>query len=704
MKRLIILGCILSIMLLCCACSEQEPNEEVTMEENLDNHNESNTDNGNSESNTENNNQKVDYSYGFTVNEFKDSTGLNIPYNGEPINMSYTVKNEGPEFTGAILIFLSGETQEYTVKDSNKTGVMVPVDFPANKKTTVEFTFEPSYGSKGEVLPITFGCVLEADSRATSDTYSFGHAYSMLPLANEFGNLHINNDVSEIKQPSQVETVKTPMPQEDIDKYVYTGSRGDAVNKLKDNRIELLVNGEKCDGKIYTGNNSTSLDIRAFGGEPTEYAVTMLLNGVPLGLDAIHITADGKNYDTAHVNIDFNGLDKDKYSIEEYNTLYVVACPVTYGENEMPDKVMVASVSKEKKEVGSETDEDTSQEENDREESDNNGNEIDSEIIKGAKLVDGFEGKAILHYDEKKGVVVINAGSGRYKVGCASNGVIDEASLKEVEIERQPKIYVYEDNIVFASRDPLAGNKVQQYDTNKRELSKVVNIPDSRRLVEYNAGIGKYAAKGAIRNQVGIYNFEEGKEIDKIKIQDNRWTSVLSMVKGDKGYAFYGLYERQKGKQGVPCFGLIGFDGKVTIKGDDRGDGEMFINGLVLYNEAGEMGYNEISKVAYLFDADSGEIKKMNVETTDSSNVHISSTGKYIVTETGVNDEGEPCKKKYDIFSGESGELIDSIEVECVGEDLIHLIGIINESEGCLLFKHSQSEKVTYHKYYIEES
>lgn len=701
MKRLIILGCILSIMLLCCACSEQEPNEEVTMEENLDNHNESNTDNGNSESNTENNNQKVDYSYGFTVNEFKDETGLNIPYDGEPINMSYTVKNEGPEFTGAILIFLSGETQEYTVKDSNKTGVIVPVDFPANKKTTVEFTFVPSYGSKGEVLPITFGCVLEADSRATSDTYSFGHAYSILPLANEFGNLHINNDVNGIKQPSQVETIKTPMPQEDIDKYVYTGSRGDAVNKLKENKIELLVNGEKCDGKIYTGNDSTSLDIRAFGGEPTEYAVTMLLNGVPLGTDAIYITADGKNYETAHVDIDFNRLDKDEYSIEEYNTLYVVACPVTYGEYEIPSKVMVASVSKEKKEADSKTDE-----ESDKEVPDNNSNKeaINSEIIKGAKLVDDFEGKVISHYDEEKGVVVVYAGGGRYKVGQISNGVIDETSLKEVEIDRQPKMYVYEDNIVFTTKGTSVGKQLQQYDINKNELSKVVNIPDSRSLVEYNAGVGKYAAEGAIGKQIGIYDFEEGKEVDKIKIQDNRWISVLSMVKGDKGYAFYGLYERQKGKQGVPCFGLIGFDGKVTIKGDDRGDGEMFINGLVLYNEAGEMGYNEISKVAYLFDADSGEIKKMNVETTDSSNVHISSTGKYIVTETGVNDEGEPCKKKYDIFSGESGKLIDGIEVECVGEDLIHLIGIINESEGCLLFKHSQSEKVTYHKYYIEES
>ncbi|MBQ3061657.1 MAG: hypothetical protein IJD02_04370 [Lachnospiraceae bacterium] len=407
MRRLMLISWMLFIMISLCACSEQEPNEEVTMKETLENDSGSNTDVRDSD----NVDQEVDYSYGFTINEYRDATGINIPYNGEPINMSYTVKNVGSEFTGAILIFVSGETQEYTVKDSNKTGVMVPVVFPANKETTVEFTFEPSCGSKGEVVPIAFGCVLEADSRAASDTYSFGHAYSMLPLANEFGNLHINNNVNEIKQPSKVETVKTPMPQEDIDKYVYTGSRGDVVNKLKDNRIELLVNEEKCDGKIYTGNDSTSLDIRAFGGETTEYAVTMLLNGIPLLTDAMRITADGKNYDTAHVNIDFNGLDKDKYSIEEYNTLYVVACPVTYGENEMPDKVMVASVSKEKKEVGSETDEDTSQEENDREESDNNGNEIDSEIIKGAKLVDGFEGKAILHYDEKKGVVVINAGS-----------------------------------------------------------------------------------------------------------------------------------------------------------------------------------------------------------------------------------------------------------------------------------------------------
>ena len=69
----------------------------------------------------------------------------------------------------------------------------------------------------------------------------------------------------------------------------------------------------------------------------------------------------------------------------------------------------------------------------------------------------------------------------------------------------------------------------------------------------------------------------------------------------------------------------------------------------------------------------------MDVETTDISNVNISSNGKYIVTETDVNDEEEPCKKKYDIFSGESGKLIDGIEVDCVGEDLIHLIVIINE-------------------------
>ena len=72
----------------------------------------------------------------------------------------------------------------------------------------------------------------------------------------------------------------------------------------------------------------------------------MLLNGVPLLTDAIHITADGRNYDTAHVDIDFNKLDKDKYSIEEYNTLYVVACPVTYGKYEMPSKVIVANISK----------------------------------------------------------------------------------------------------------------------------------------------------------------------------------------------------------------------------------------------------------------------------------------------------------------------------------------------------------------------
>ena len=695
MKRLIILGCILSIMLFCCACSEKEPNEEVTMEETLENDGESNpNDDGN-----ENNNQEVNYVYGFTINEFKDETGLNIPYDGEPINMSYTVENEGSEFTGAILIFLSGETQEYTVKDSNKTGVIVPVDFPANKKTTVEFTFVPSYGSKGEVLPITFGCVLEADSRATSDTYSFGHAYGILPLANEFGNLHINNDVSGIKQPSQVETVKTPMPQEDIDKYVYTGSRGDAVNKLKDNKIELLVNGEKCDGKIYTGNDSTSLDIRAFGGEPTEYAVTMLLNGTPLLTDAIHITADGRNYDTAHVDIDFNRLDKDEYSIEEYNTLYVVACPVNYGHNEMPSKVMVASVSKEKKEEDSEIDN-----EDDKGTIDKNDNGVDSGIIKGAKIMESFSDKVIVYYSEEKEVIVINAGNGVYKVGHVEKGVIDEESFETVGIERQPMIYAFDDNIMFTTRGSLDGEKIQQYDINKRELSEVINIIDSRSIVEYNSGIGSYAANGAIGKQVGIYDLKDGKEIDKIGIQDNRWISVRTMVKGDKGYAFCGYYEPEKKGESKLCFGFIDFEGKVTIEGENKPKAELYNNGMVMYGEAKNIGENGISKDAYIIDADSGEVKKIDVEVTDVSRVHISSTGKFIVTETGVNAEEEPCKKKYDIFSGESGKLIDSIEVECVGEDLIHLIGVINESEGCLLFKHSQSEKVTYHKYYIKES
>lgn len=76
MKRLILICCILTMMLMICACSEQEPNEEVTMKETLEN-DENNVD---SENNTENNKQEVNYAYGFTVNEFKDDTGLNIPY------------------------------------------------------------------------------------------------------------------------------------------------------------------------------------------------------------------------------------------------------------------------------------------------------------------------------------------------------------------------------------------------------------------------------------------------------------------------------------------------------------------------------------------------------------------------------------------------------------------------------------------------
>lgn len=77
MKRLILICCILTMMLMICACSEQEPNEEVTMKETLEKNDENNVD---SENNTENNNQEVNYAYGFTVNEFKDDTGLNIPY------------------------------------------------------------------------------------------------------------------------------------------------------------------------------------------------------------------------------------------------------------------------------------------------------------------------------------------------------------------------------------------------------------------------------------------------------------------------------------------------------------------------------------------------------------------------------------------------------------------------------------------------
>lgn len=286
------------------------------------------------------------YNYSFGVNGYRDATGMNIPYDGEPIKMSYTIDNGDYEFVGAILIFIGGELQEYTIVETKEKGIKVPVDFSAHTETTVEFAFEPSYGNRGEVLPITFGFVLESECRPDCEYFDFGHAYGMSPFANGFGNLHMNCNSKENKTICKVDTFKTVMPQEDIDRYVFTSSNGEVINRLKNNRIELLVNGEKYNETIHMGDGRVTFGVRAFGGETIEYAVTMLLNGTPLLTDVIHITADGRNYDTAHVDIDFNKLDKDEYSIEEYNTLYVVACPVTYGKYEMPSKVIVANVSK----------------------------------------------------------------------------------------------------------------------------------------------------------------------------------------------------------------------------------------------------------------------------------------------------------------------------------------------------------------------
>ena len=681
MKKLKLIYYIILCMIFFCACSEQEANEDVKM----DNIQKENGDN------KENAGQKEEYSYSFCVNEYIDSNGLNIPYNGEPINMSYTVENDGAEFTGAIIIFVSGVPQKYTVKETNKTGVMVPVDFPSDKETTVEFTFEPSYGSKGEILPITFGCVLESDSRATSATYSFGHAYSILPLASEFGNLNINVDVKGNAQSTKVETVKMPMPQEDIDKYIYTDRHGDAVNKLKDNKIELLVNGENYIGNVYIGDNVTSLDIRAFGGEATEYVITMLLNGIPLETDAIHITADGKNYDTAHLDIDFNELDIDRYYIEEYNTLYVVACPATFGNNEMPNKVMVANVSKEKS-TGSVIDNENKEE--------TTGN--DEEIIKGAKQIKEFDGKSIIYLDAEKEIVVIKGKETTYEIGSFIAGKIDESSLKQVGIKGQLNIYDYEDNIVFVSRGTSSGKELQQYDIEKKELSKVVDIPNSMGVVEYNAGVGKYAIMGYDGGAINVYDTEKVL-IDKIEIADNRITHIYSMVKGDKGYAFYGAYYPKKDAQSESCFGFIDFDGKVSIEGDNKPAGKVYDTGIVICKDTTDMSPGEICKEVYMAWADEKKVDKIKVRFTGNSDLIVSSTGKYIIIEE-LNGEGEVYKQTYDIYTSESGKLIDSIEVECVGEEYIGLVDSINENENSLIFRYTKGENKTYHKYCIKES
>lgn len=275
------------------------------------------------------NGEDVAFAYGFGI--ISPAAEETIKYDGKPIEIEYYIDNAGAKMSTGMSIFVNGIPQAYRVVDSKDETYMHIAEVPEKTVKKTKISLVPVTGTKGEILNIRFISILNPQVRPNKLEYLFAHTNSMttfLPRKIEM----LEDSPLESNQTYKVLPPERKMTKEELDKVIYTDSKGNQIDKFK--RFNFSVADAKNHNQSYIANNNGELNIlmQSYGGPEEKYLIIPYLNHVEFSSDifpGILSITSGHNLFEEYFSINIDNIDKAKYKIEEYNTFYVLAVPLS---------------------------------------------------------------------------------------------------------------------------------------------------------------------------------------------------------------------------------------------------------------------------------------------------------------------------------------------------------------------------------------
>lgn len=275
------------------------------------------------------NDESVMFAYGFGLVS-PDEEEL-IKYEGKPIEIEYYIDNIGATMSAGMSIFINGVPQAYKVEGSNDETYMHIENVKEKSVKRIKISFKPVIGRKGETLNVRFISILNPQIRPNKLEYLFAHTNSMTTFfprkLQMLDDSPATNNYSFTVLPSQREMTK-----EELEKVIYTDSKGNQVNKLK--RFNFFVTDTENINQSYITNNDGRLNItiQSYGGPQEKYLIIPYINHKAFSSDlfpSILSVESGNKLFEQTFSIIINDIDKTKYNIQEYNIFYILAIPLS---------------------------------------------------------------------------------------------------------------------------------------------------------------------------------------------------------------------------------------------------------------------------------------------------------------------------------------------------------------------------------------
>lgn len=275
----------------------------------------------------ENYNDDYDYMFGFGIEEFK-SEDEELSYDGNPVKVHCYIDNQGKDFSIGIYLFIDGQMHQYREEDTGIEGYSHVFNVVENTREVYEISFVPDKGKKGDKLTLRFLYVLNPETKPNKAVYTYGHDTNMNQILPIKLNMLTDSESQSDNTYQYVNSVE--MSQEEYDARVYD-SRGNYRNTLKN--IDFVLKneeGEEIKNYIESNQDKVKFIIEGCGGGNEEYNLTAFINGVNVDykdFNAIFEIKDGKYITKKEFIIDLSQLDKEKYNLGEYNSLFILAVP-----------------------------------------------------------------------------------------------------------------------------------------------------------------------------------------------------------------------------------------------------------------------------------------------------------------------------------------------------------------------------------------
>jgi len=268
--------------------------------------------------------------------DFNPFEGKPLLYEGKPIEISFEIKNGGPEKDIGLMFFVDGAVQPHKVISSSQTlqGVksvdeeqilsIHRLSFDEHIQITIQFT--PVTGKKGEVLSFNRLAMLKPSFLPATENESFGIFQDGNPA--DFGTIELKVDAPTQLNSPKVDVTTTPIPENM--KHVYEGNPTGRVLTpfyfFNDGTRDYV-------NKIYLNDGKVNLRVQIGGGAAADFRVTIFVNHVPVQVNGQKDFIIQSIYD----NIVTYEFVLNLPDLPQLNSLYMTVLPVSDGYLLNPD-------------------------------------------------------------------------------------------------------------------------------------------------------------------------------------------------------------------------------------------------------------------------------------------------------------------------------------------------------------------------------